>query len=255
MLSEFAEELVENHPEFLLPLVLDHMGISKPPEFWIKSLQKQPDGLPLPQRIYFSDAPMQHQKPEWHILPAYEDEYADIFYALREGESSKELHKRLLALQENNPLSPLPLNLLCTLYSLRNDKKKVMAVLEQTVAAFPDYLFGWVNLGLHAMQTDQPEKAIALLKGKYEIYEHVPLRMYHITEIGSFYALACLVHCHEGRLLRAVYASSQVLQSHNTEFEKPDEIMLCLKGLTTHFSEDELLRLNTLTQRKLRKLR
>ena len=253
--SAFFEDMMDSTPEVLLPFALDYMGVSKPPEFWIRALKKQPDGLPVPQRIYFSDEPMRQDQPEWHIRPADQDEYTDLYHALQEGDHDKYLLKRLLALQTNNPHSPLPLNLLSIFYSLRKKSKKVQAVLEQTRAEFPDYLFGWVNLGLHAMQTDQPEQAVALLKGKYELYEHLPMRLYHISEIGSFYTLACQVHAYQGRLLRAAYACSQVMQSLDTVFEQHDQIMLCVQALTTYFSSDELILLNTVTQRKLRKLR
>ena len=121
------------------------------------------------------------------ISPELRIHLEDLYEEVIKGKKST--IKKLKRLIEKYPDTPVLKNYLSVLYSKLGDWDKVNEVNHELVKAYPDYLFGKMNLAMEYLFEEEYEKAFKVFDGKFEIYEMYPNReVFHEKEVKSFYS-------------------------------------------------------------------
>ncbi len=90
------------------------------------------------------------------------------------------------------PDNPIFLNYLGKWHDLRGDQDQAIALLEQTYARFPDYLFASVSMATTRISQDRADEALLYLGANLRIEERFSGREeFHINEVEA-YEMACI---------------------------------------------------------------
>lgn len=102
-------------------------------------------------------------------------------------QNPKEALDVLRPLIEQYPDLPPLYNYLHIAYQKSGDRTNAQRVLQETLARFPDYLFGRIAYATDCLQRGKAEKVPEIFKGKYELKLLYPERKrFHLSEVLGF---------------------------------------------------------------------
>jgi tetratricopeptide (TPR) repeat protein len=138
------------------------------------------------------------------------DEYERVYNAMRNPSTPR---KTLLqALQNAHVLHdkyPRISSIYNHIYALNvklDRQDEAVAVLQETVERFPDYLFGKIGLAEHYMRSKEYHKIPAVFDHKFELQQHFPkgTPAFHISEVISFYSVIGMYYAVTGDIAQAL---------------------------------------------------
>lgn len=215
---------------------LKALGLLQAPEYVQKLLSKNPDGLTPPRLMRWTRDAQLHEsmnalspqeqalwERNWEILQQASELPPEKCQTLAEAQLPT-----IELLLERHPNHPVLQNQLCQAYKLAKQPEAYRAEAEKMLAAHPNYLFALLTVAEIAQSDDTLERFAQIFGGRYEIQEYGPERLYHVSEIASFYGLLCPWHIESGRLLRAAWAFALVRHAYPEHPILPELIQLWL---------------------------
>ena len=116
---------------------------------------------------------------------AQRTEIANCFELAQTDLASAGKHIRKQALRY--PDNPIFRNYLGKWHEFRGEREEAIAVLEQTVAQFPEYLFAIVSMATMRTMQDRPEEVLEFLGPSLRIEDRFPDRkVFHINEVEAW---------------------------------------------------------------------
>ena len=109
---------------------------------------------------------------------------------IKRSQSIKDVIKDLESYIKKYPGVPTIYNYLGIAYEKANQEKEYREILLETIAKFPDYIFGKISLAEYYLSLRKEYKKIpGLLNNKFEITQHFPVGTdcFHISVIRGFY--------------------------------------------------------------------
>jgi tetratricopeptide (TPR) repeat protein len=105
---------------------------------------------------------------------------------------------------EQYPEEPQLYNYLHIAYQKLGDQDNTQRVLKETLARFPDYLFGRIAYATDCLQRGEPEKVPGIFDGQYELKLLYPKRQcFHISEVLGFCSVMAWYFHTQGESSRA----------------------------------------------------
>lgn len=130
------------------------------------------------------------REPVYERLPQPVKEQLDTLYHETVFQKPGEAIAVLQTLIERYPEVPQLYNYLYTAYQQLGDQDNSQRVLQETLARFPNYLFGRIAYAMDCLQRGEPEKVPEILDNKYELKLLYPEReRFHISEVLGFYTV------------------------------------------------------------------
>lgn len=126
---------------------------------------------------------------KYGITPEIKEIIESIYPKVTKGKTGT--IKKLSRLCRKYPNIPQFKNYLSSAYKLAGNEQKAREVNEWLLSEHPDYLYGKLNLAMHYLGKDEPEKVPEALGELVEIKQLYPEReVFHIDEILSFNKIA-----------------------------------------------------------------
>lgn len=112
----------------------------------------------------------------------------------------------LSILHQQYPDVPVIHNYLAIAYHNNKQKDKYVEMLYETIRKFPEYLFGKLSLCEYCLNNGNHIEIPKILNRKMEIWMHYPNeRVFHISEVRTFYYVVGCYFALENKLARALY--------------------------------------------------
>ena len=141
-------------------------------------------------------------------------------------------------------------NYLSVAYSIRGNAEQAAHVNEWMLKEHPDYLYGIVNKVNLYFAEGKYDDGYALLGEQLEIRELFPHRkLFHVTEVISYYATAVKYLVHIGNLDAAIERSNIIKHFYSTSYE----IIYSGKLISDALNEEEKSKPKSKFQKQLEK--
>ncbi|MDQ6992386.1 MAG: hypothetical protein Q9M31_02855 [Mariprofundus sp.] len=168
----------------------------------LRKLKKTKGGIPKTLRctnktmeeLHLSKMPERDKENLWEI------------YARIPKNPAKELPK-LLMLKEKYPNVSVIYNYIAMAYGLDGQNENQLKALKDTIALFPNYLFGKISLCEYYINRDEHKKVPKVLNNKFELYMHMPpsVKLFHASEVRSFHGVVGRYYLRANRINRALF--------------------------------------------------
>lgn len=168
----------------------------------IQALQKTNEGVP--KSFQYTNEAMEEENLS--KMPQNDkDRLWDIYENVREYPAR--VLPQLLELQKCYPQVPCIYNYLATTYAYLRQDQQYFTILNETIRRFPEYLFGKISLAEYYVNHNDHRKVPGILGRKFQIYQHYPasVKMFHITEVRSFYGVVGRYFARSNKLARALF--------------------------------------------------
>jgi len=198
---------------------LEALHLLDAPQRVLKAFKKHPDDLEIPHIFQYTAAPIKSKYAQADKLDTDElDFYRDLHnkVIIQEQQAIPAELKQLQALVTKYPELPFLENLLANIWKLASNREKYRQINEGMMQRYPDYLFARTNLAEELLLDDQAELVPELLNQAIEIYhwDDEPQRLFHISEVASFYSVMCAWSLLTKRYMRAAWAFSLLYHAY-----------------------------------------
>lgn len=201
---------------------LEELGLHAAPEQVLKALQRHPDGLPLPRLMRWSEQVLERPQDRmlqdfdadelrahemrWVVLEDISQGRVNMKDAPEQAQMLAQIGEAAELLAKKYPQNPVPVQQILQVLRLQKDAPGLLARTQALYESHPDYLFARLSLAEVLLFEDRLPEVPALFDKGFELQDYEPERIFHISEIAGFYSIMGLIHLHQQRPLRALWA-------------------------------------------------
>ena len=144
------------------------------------------------------------QDDKYGVTPQLKAQFESLFKQSNE-KNNKTIINELIGLTIKYPHAPMLKNYLAGAYSAKNDKVKAREVTDWILAEHPDYMYAIINKVQQHIAIENFDEAKKMLHPDLQIQSLYPNRkLFHATEVISYYATAIQFLCATDDLDRAI---------------------------------------------------